>query len=253
MDVPRTLFDDRPKFAFVHLNRVGGNSFRQVLQQQFDLCKEARLNSMEDAVKFAALPATTKASYDLVGGHVSYGFDWNLPRRFEYVTLLREPVSRLVSSYSNMMVREDHRLGAKLRNENFSLLDFARCKEADVVSFAQSQLLGLGNSRDFPRDQPVSMAALFEAAVQNLLCNFGFVGVMERFDDCLDYLRDGRGMKIDPVQLKATPPSKKQETSQAERDEIAQCLEAEIQLYQLANQLLDHRMGEAGLSPRPVT
>jgi hypothetical protein len=130
-----------------------------------------------------------------------------------------------------------------IQKQGYSVLDFARSAEVYVRSFAQAQLIGLGSSRRFTRDRPVSVATLFESAIENMLCNFAFIGIMERFDESLSYLRDGFGMIIDHRRIEPLAPVRKQTLSDDERGELTKILEAEIELYRLANQLLDHRLG----------
>lgn len=93
------------RIAFVHIPRTAGTTFGVYLDGLYagrDVAKfyadDAHPVVNEKLDAFRRLEAGEKASYALLRGHFVYGFDGG-ESGCRYVTLLREPVARLVSYY----------------------------------------------------------------------------------------------------------------------------------------------------------
>jgi hypothetical protein len=94
--------------VFVHVPKTGGSCVRTVLAQNYDLDEMRSFDGpVEDLDRFKAGDGTFTRRVRLLYGHVPLGVEDGLDASdFRRVTMLREPVSRLVSDYLFAMTPE---------------------------------------------------------------------------------------------------------------------------------------------------
>lgn len=85
--------------VFLHLPKTGGSSVEEILRRTYGGYLQAFRGhrQINTAQKFAERIRPNAA---VVSGHIPYGVHRYLDRPVQYITMLREPVSRLVSSYA---------------------------------------------------------------------------------------------------------------------------------------------------------
>src|SRR5262249_19033084 len=87
---------------FIHIPKAAGTSLRRVLEEAIpgdlgqNIYPEAEGISVEE---FAALSPAERDHLRFVMGHFSYGIHEGLTQPWRYVTMLRDPVDRYISSY----------------------------------------------------------------------------------------------------------------------------------------------------------
>ncbi len=193
---------------FVHIPKTGGSSLRQVLAGHFDddhvwtavvpdpqaraflrdqgprpaaHSAGARDYNRPYVTRLAELPAERRASLRLVQGHFWYGIHEELPAPATYLTMLRDPVERVLSLYQHRV--NNHGLDVALE----AYLGAVRDWEID-----NGQTRRLCGSRDGDlRHRPCTDDLLAQAKAN--LADFTFVGVNERFDESLVLLRRTMG------------------------------------------------------------
>src|SRR5207249_5331452 len=88
---------DSPVIVFVHVPKTGGMTLHSILSRQLHGVFAESMDEVQAALN--ALDETELDRLELVAGHVPYGVHEFLRRPVTYVTLLREPVERVVSHY----------------------------------------------------------------------------------------------------------------------------------------------------------
>ena len=241
-----------PKFAQVHIPKTGGNSLRVVLERQISNCRTLELNSPEESKIFAESSALEKVKFDLITGHFAYGSDANLPRRFRYFTMLRDPVERVISQYHHLMsLVTSFELAQQMRQERWSIGQFVRSGAAKPLVFSYVYYLGAFHQEPAPR--AVTLNELVERVVVNLATQFEFVGILERWDECLVCLRDQLGFEIvDIPHRNTTPDTAKLPISPQEREEVRAAIGIELQIYEIAQQLFESRVSSVDSMERKV-
>ena len=160
-------------------------------------------------------------------GHMLFGLHTILPQPATYITVLREPVDRVLSAFYFMRSYPLHPLYWRLKFGNFSLEDFVRRSRRENV---QCKILA-GAEYNEP-----CTAEICERAKKNLLRYFSVVGLTERFDESLALMKLRFGWKLkrySSFNVTRTRP-RKADLSRSTLDLIAQKNSFDISLYECA-------------------
>ena len=95
-----TRYGQKPLFVFLHIPKTAGTSLSHLLRNKF----------ATDSIKLIYSPAECArtlnehaeeldASIDCISGHIDYGIHHYLARDCVYFSMMREPVSRVLSHY----------------------------------------------------------------------------------------------------------------------------------------------------------
>jgi|GEM_PF-1287271 len=101
---------------FIGMNKTGTTTLHSVFVREYGLPKCLQINPDREPVnsltieEFRALPETLRRNFRTVTGHMFY--HWNIhqavPLPYYYVTLLRNPVERVVSFYYYVIEKQHH-------------------------------------------------------------------------------------------------------------------------------------------------
>jgi len=128
----------------------------------------------QELVPLDAIDHDQASSCDYVIGHFPFGLHTRLPRPCLYITLLRDPVARLLSNI---------RFGLDRQKWTRDTSVTALVEQGRLIDNMQTrQIAGIGD-----RDTPCTSGTL-ATAIDNLRSHYGVVGVTERFDDALGAL-----------------------------------------------------------------
>jgi len=120
---------------FLHIEKTGGTSVTQVLKRW---AKRPCSGGLNERIDFEA---------DFVYGHFDYGLHEHFEEA-EYITILRDPISRMVSHYCHIATRRDHPhyyLVGDFENflslaEEWELTDFQTRRLGGDLSLAKDRL-----------------------------------------------------------------------------------------------------------------
>jgi hypothetical protein len=175
----------------------------------------------------------------VVLGHFSFGLHRGLARETTYVTMLRDPVERVVSLYHHHLRFQDDTFGVISRQ--FTLAEFASLPE--IANDQSRRLSGL---------DPTSIEAsvVLHKARHNLHTHFGFVGISERFDESVVLL--SRMFNWPNVHYRSKLVNRaKPATDDLPREAIGAVAEAnalDLQLIEYCRQLFEERVAAEGQS-----
>lgn len=214
---------------FIHLPKTAGTALTSHLEDVYPLssiCPARRHDQIEDLALLKNL-----ASFDLFCGHFFYSWileNANFATDTRYVTLLRDPVKRAISSYHHWM-REPQRGYRHV---------------SPLISDANVQCMYLS---------PLSMRAPHYSlrdhlkAAKEALAGFFFVGIQERFAQSLDLLHKTMGIcapseaRVRNAAKELSPPQFSTELL----DEIASANWADMELYAFALSLFEQRLQQS--------
>lgn len=184
-----TLSDPQePVYLFLHLRKAEGTTLKQILRRLFathELLELGVSTREQTAQALAHLGAGRIAGLRCVAGQMPFGMHRYLPHECKYLTMLREPVARVISYYLHILVNPDHYAFQTIVHNRMSLDAFVFSEVALEIDNGQTRMLsGLQQPLVSP---PLGgcTAEHLELAKHNLEKAFAWVGLLEQFDPSL--------------------------------------------------------------------
>ena len=131
-----------------------------------------------------------------IAGHFAYGIHkFYQARPCSYITVLREPLDRVVSHYYYVLRRTDHYMHKEVTEKGISLKQYVEGGLSTELDNGQTRILaGIGQGAPFGK----STEAMLEKAREHL-DRFDLVGITEEFDGFLELLGRKMGWKISRI------------------------------------------------------
>lgn len=217
---------NEPLVIFIHIPKSAGSSLSQVARANYRPEELQDHESLADrAQPLADLSESQKAKLKAVIGHYYYGIHEGFPGRdVTHVTMLRDPVERVLSSYYFLKTYPGYEPVAEMTIKQF------------IDSYPESrnlQTLMLSGLKD--RDDQGLFIPNLERAIQNLN-GFRAVGLTERFEQSVAMI--GRALGWSNIEYpRVNVTADKPNSSQVSADDIAYVKKAnglDISLYQRA-------------------
>jgi hypothetical protein len=235
---------DRPTLIFLHIGKTAGTSLRKILHRQFKTSEilrvetpwrnPERLRREETLDYFATLPERRRASARLIEGHLIFGIHELVPRPSTYITLLRNPVALVISQYNFVLRRPRHWLHERVVNEHMDLETYVRSGIALETDNSQIRALSGDRTTPFGGCTP----AMLEQAKRNLEAHFSVVGLTERFDESLIFLKRAFGWSnVHYVRANVSP--KKEPVAPKTLRAIEEQNALDLELYRWATERFD--------------
>ena len=186
------LRDDDVLF-FVHIPKTGGMSLISVLERQFRPPEIFPPHSFMGSEGFEAYSEVERRRFKLVRAHLHAGSFSYVARYIAsnplLLTLLRDPVERLVSAYRHIIRHTSNPLHDELVRRKVSLLEYVTSPDYAHVTanFQTWMVVGALNCHLDPRDIRLSDEARLALARQRLE-QFAFVGLTHRYRESLELL-----------------------------------------------------------------
>jgi hypothetical protein len=133
-----------------------------------------------------------------IAGHFAFGIHrYYTVGPVTYITLLRDPIERVISHYYFVLRREEHYLHKIVKEKNYTLEEYVENKLTVELNNGQTRILaGIGWGAEFGK----CPSTMFEKAKENLETYFTAVGISERFDGFLELLNHKMGWEIPEYQ-----------------------------------------------------
>jgi hypothetical protein len=225
--------------VFLHIPKTAGQTIHFVALRSFGADEGIHLNSLDKPidVEMQKIPAAVRARARVVWGHLPFGVHRHIPKPCDYVTVLREPVSRVVSVYKHILKKDNHELHSQVVGNGMSLEDY-------VESGIDSGQTENSHTRQLSGRQfgAIERDALAEA--KSNLQRFLVVGVTERLEETFVLLRRSLELRfLTYVTRNVSPPL---DVSERAIDLIRERNELDAELYAHAGHLLAEQIGKRG-------
>lgn len=180
---------------FLHIFKAGGTSLRKVVRQQYPNAKcQVFEGSFPESNAWREQPQEERDACELLIGHQHYGQHEFLSNPVTYMTVLREPVDRILSYYYFVLRYKQHYSYDYGFHENMSISELYGLGRFIELDNIQTRLLNPQPERQYPFGSIDE--SMFEVALKNLR-SIQRVGVVERMGDFLDVLRLSEGWSIE--------------------------------------------------------
>jgi len=218
---------------FLHVPKAAGSTLNRLIECEYPLFEMYSIDPVFDRWSWAHLQCLSKRRLGKIRvfkGHMLFGLHAILPQPATYITVLREPVDRVLSSFFFMRSYKLHPLYWRFKRENWTLEDFVRRSPRDNV---QCKILaGVEYAKPFT-------AEIYEIAKENLRRYFSVVGLAERFEESLALMKLRFGWKLQrysSFNVSRTRP-RKGDVPRSTLDLIEEKNSFDISLYEYAAKL----------------
>jgi Galactose-3-O-sulfotransferase len=237
--------------VFLHIPKTGGVTLRRALMAKYSprmLFLESLTEPLERIA--ATVPGSDRSDALVVSGHLHYGVHRYIPKRCDYITLLREPVSRVISMYHYIRGDPRHWLHAQLVGSGMGLEEFVKTCADPGVDNQQTRLIsGRGSGEWQPGSDPPSVdREALEQAKRNLE-GFLVVGVNERFDESFIMISRALGWRL-PFYVTSNVTSQAKPASDRARALIRERNRLDFELYEFARTRFEAAVAAEGASFR---
>ena len=179
---------DSETILFMHIAKTAGTAFREAMEENYKQSEIAYLYPDPPGFLYenlGLLPLEQRRAFRLVIGHFQYGIHDFLPQQATYVTIVREPVSRIISHYRYGL--EMHPDGASGKDSAASLVEALEGHTSVNLDNLMVRCFGGVDEKDVP---PGSVdAEVYALALDHLRNAFSFVGHQERANEAYAALR----------------------------------------------------------------
>src|ERR1700756_2222367 len=200
---------------FLHIHKTAGTTLNRIIEREYNpfLIYTIEGKRIEWSLDhFKRLPERRRAALRVVKGHMSLGLHEFLPQPSTYITFLRDPIERCISSYAYSKGNRFNPFHRRINQENLDLAQFLaiapwnnnlQCKA--IAGIERRDYRPISLFRDMLRpgakgpDAELdiwSTPEILQRAKENLQQFFGFVGLTDRFTDSLVLLKHLFGWKL---------------------------------------------------------
>jgi hypothetical protein len=252
---PTSDIMDRP-LIFIHIPKTAGATLRAILTQRFPKEETFSCGASTLYTEFYTMPPEQRARLRLLAGHMPFGLHAGLPSPANYVTILRNPVDRIISFYYFLIQIPDpgNYLYEAVVGRKMSIKDFLHSKITNELDNLQTRILVGESSLTRPEFGSCSEADLHQA-LNNLQHQVLVTGLTERFDESLLLIKKHLGWKFIPVYTSKNVNRKRPARSRVSPeivDLIRSYNQFDIKLYQEAEKMFEEALEKARITPAQI-
>ena len=225
---------------FLHLPKTAGTTLNRLIEWEYSLGEMYSVDPVLFEWSFARLRRLSKRRLRrtrMFKGHMLFGLHEVLPQPATYITVLRDPVERVLSAFYFMRSYKLHPLYWKFRNEKWTVEEFVQRSTRDNV---QCKIIANAHYHS-PCTQEV-----LDRAIDHLDNYFSVVGLSERFEESLALMKLRFGWQLNSYSsfnvTRARP--KKGDLPQATLDLISEKNRFDVALYQHAVRLFESAVSQ---------
>lgn len=254
--------DAKRPLVFLHVQKAGGTTLEYIIAKNYDVKRLIHINQPALYENPRAIIKRHEPARVIMGHHrLSSGLYQFVDRRFAHITMLRDPVLRVLSYYAYLRSGEKHAKHAVVRD--MTLEEFVVSKQFLELENAQTlRLSGMLQrstaearvDRFLPGTTPQQDARLLDLAKTNLLTRFSFFGLTERYTEFLLMARKLLGWA--DIYYERRNVSKKRVKKDEVDPEVIQLIRErnafDDELHRFAVEVFDERCRKLGISQDDV-
>jgi hypothetical protein len=228
--------------VFVHIPKTAGTTMASSLVINYPPERTINLDfafgrpvaDIEDRIS-----PERRARLRLLWGHLPYGVHRYIPRPCRYITVLRDPIARGISSYKYIRNNPRHRDHRRVVEERIDMADFfANDELMEKRRNRQTRQLCSNQAGEMDRED-------LEEAKRNLE-RFLVVGLTERFEETFVLVRRALRLRIPFYVTRLVSPQ--MSVSSRAIGLIREQNQLDLELYGFAHELFNERISRLGTS-----
>ena len=227
---------DGEALIFLHIPKTAGTTLNRIIEWQYSplsifTMDPYRIRATPERLR--KLSEQRRRRLRVVRGHLYYGVHEFLPQGATYMTMLREPVARFLSSYYFIQRRPLHPMHRKVTTERIGVEDFIRLTP-HRQNLQCSLIAGIKN--DGTCDERT-----LDKAKKNLADSFSAVGICERFEESLVLFAEIFGWQVPFYENRKVSKNR----SRVEPAAVAMIREhnrLDLELYEFGKQLFEESL-----------
>ena len=197
---------DREALIFLHIPKTAGTTLNRIIEWQYSPLSIFTIDPYgirATTERFKTFSEQRRRRLRVVRGHLFYGIHEFLPQGATYITMLRDPVARLLSTYYFILRRPLHPLHRTFKTQRLGLEDLIRLTP-NRQNLQCRFIAGIGRVEDVEVRAEAGRATsagicderVLEIAKENLTRSFRVIGLTERFQESLLLMMTSFGWKI---------------------------------------------------------
>lgn len=170
------------KIIFLHIPKTAGTSLRQIVEQEYQ----------PENCLFLYYPVYDEVTMEeihlqlpkvkVLYGHLTFGIHELLNITGKYVAFLRHPIDRVISFYKYSACDLDSSYYTSIQN-GLSLVDMLQQEVTIQTNNHMTRILA-----NYWQEDRLEDVQLVDRALENILNNFYYVGLLERFNESIEQL-----------------------------------------------------------------
>ena len=236
------------KLIFLHIPKTAGSTFHMILNKRYKSNEIKNLfgsrYSEPEIKSFIEAPVEAKKNIRLLKGHMPYGMHNYLPDESKYISVLRNPVERVISQYYYIKKNTYNPLHNQVEKDGMSISEFVSSGISVGMNNGHCRFLN-GDLDEYKFNQCDDI--LLEQVKENIRKNFLWLGLTERFDESILVLSILLGWKSPPYYIRENVSKNRKSRDSISKEEISVIEEynsLDMNLYSFANEMLDKQIQE---------
>lgn len=231
--------NNKESVIFLHIPKAAGSTLHWIIEQQYEPTTIFTINEERTINDFTNLSEAERAEIRVLKGHMYFGLHKSLPQPSTYITILRDPIERVISHYYYVLREPRNELHERVTSQNMSLKDFVGSGIYLHLDNGQTRLISTTGA-DFAYGQ--CSEEMLRSAKENIKEHFIVVGLAERFDESLILLKRSLKWTRMPFYTKQNVTKNrplKQDVSKDTLNLLEKYNELDIELYKHAQGLFE--------------
>ncbi len=226
---------------FDHLPKCAGRSFKRFLDSNYLWRQTYSISGKtprEDVRRFKDFSKEKRKRYKLVQGHMANELMEDVIGDFVRITVLREPVDRIISHYYFAKGLKSHYLHDKIHRENMTLADYVSKNVSDeLCNWYTAHFSGMDITELMKNPEEG-----LEMAKMNLVSKYTHVGLMESIGDFVEMICEKTKLSPPKTDLhfnKSVRPALNTNQDACDRKIITEVNNLDVRLYEYVKEHLN--------------
>ncbi len=172
---------------YLHIPKTAGTTLHRIIDRQYQAEESHFIHRHDVGIEeFKALSPERRARIRMLRGHIPFGLHRYIPWPATYITMLRDPIERLISYYFFVRRCPEHYLHDYALAQGMTLRRYVESRVSLATDNFQTRIIsGAWTNVGYGECNESTLAL----AKRNLAQHFAVVGLAERFDETLLLLK----------------------------------------------------------------